>query len=174
MTLMGVGWRTWILDVLPMTRLKQRSIPWDPCFHDEAAALRVMERAAWPFGPECPHCKTRGRVSSVTGRGARVGLRFCLVCRKQFRVTIRTILDRSHIPAHKWLLACKLMIEGKISAHELHLVLGVTYKSAIRMRKLLISKLGELPRTDFEAALAKIMEAPTGDELFLMNDYLPI
>jgi hypothetical protein len=43
-----------------------------------------------------------------------------------------TICERSHIPIHKWLLAMHLLCSSKkgISSHQLHRMLGVTYKSA--------------------------------------------
>jgi transposase-like protein len=42
------------------------------------------------------------------------------------------VFERSHIPLHKWLLAIRLMASSKkgISAHQLHRILGITYKSA--------------------------------------------
>jgi hypothetical protein len=41
-------------------------------------------------------------------------------------------MERSHIPVHKWLLAIHLLSSSKkgMSAHQLHRMLGVTYKSA--------------------------------------------
>ena len=41
-------------------------------------------------------------------------------------------MERSHIPLHKWLFAMMLMSSSKkgVSAHQLHRMLGVTYKSA--------------------------------------------
>jgi hypothetical protein len=41
-------------------------------------------------------------------------------------------MERSHIPMHKWLLAFRLMNASKkgMSAHQLHRMLGVTYRSA--------------------------------------------
>jgi transposase-like protein len=43
-----------------------------------------------------------------------------------------TVCERSHIPLTKWLLAMHLMAASKkgMSAHQLHRMLGVTYKSA--------------------------------------------
>src|SRR5439155_19858434 len=56
----------------------------------------------------------------------------CAACRKQFTVTVGTIFEGSHIPLHKWLLAFYLLCSSKkgMSAHQLHRMLGVTYKSA--------------------------------------------
>jgi transposase-like protein len=56
----------------------------------------------------------------------------CRACRKQFRVTVGTIFEDSHIPLNKWLMAFHLLCSSKkgMSAHQLHRMLGVTYKSA--------------------------------------------
>ena len=53
-------------------------------------------------------------------------------CRQPFTVTMGTILEDSHIELHKWLLAFHLMAASKkgISSHQLHRMLGITYKSA--------------------------------------------
>jgi transposase-like protein len=56
----------------------------------------------------------------------------CRSCRKQFTVTVGTIFEGSHIGLHKWLLAFYLLCSSKkgMSAHQLHRMLGITYKSA--------------------------------------------
>ena len=53
-------------------------------------------------------------------------------CRKDFTVTTGTVMERSHIPLNKWLMAFYLMSASKkgISAHQLHRALDVDYKSA--------------------------------------------
>jgi hypothetical protein len=45
---------------------------------------------------------------------------------------MRTIFSDSHIPLNKWLMAFHLLCASKkgMSAHQLHRMLGVTYKSA--------------------------------------------
>jgi hypothetical protein len=47
-------------------------------------------------------------------------------------VTVGTVFERSHIPLTKWLLATQLLTSSKkgMSAHQLHRMLGVTYKTA--------------------------------------------
>jgi hypothetical protein len=42
------------------------------------------------------------------------------------------VFERSHVPLNKWLLAVQLMAAGKkgTSAHQMHRMLGVTYKTA--------------------------------------------
>src|SRR6266496_4221015 len=63
---------------------------------------------------------------------ATAGMFMCNGCRDKFTVRTGTVFERSHIPLHKWLLATHLMDASKkgVSAHQLHRMLGITYKSA--------------------------------------------
>ena len=72
-------------------------------------------------------------VTKVGGKSARPGVYKCNDCRKQFTVTVGTIFEDSKIPLNKWLLAFRLLSGGKkgISAHQLHRMLGVTYKTRV-------------------------------------------
>jgi transposase-like protein len=102
-------------------------------FHDEAAAFEHLEGVLWPHGPVCPHCGTiSGRHYDL--RKTRVGLRKCSSkeCRKQFTVRVHTVFESSHIPLNKMLQAVYLMAASKkgVSAHQLHRILEITYKSA--------------------------------------------
>ncbi|MHB8448382.1 MAG: IS1595 family transposase [Rudaea sp.] len=101
-------------------------------FHDEDAAREYLEAIRWPDGPVCPHCGCIGRASRLEGESHRKGLLFCGDCRKQFTVTVGTVFERSKIPLHKWVMASHLLCASKkaISAHQIHRMLGVTYKSA--------------------------------------------
>ena len=56
----------------------------------------------------------------------------CNDCRDKFTCRTGTCMERSHIPVHKWLLAIHLLSASKkgMSAHQLHRMLGITYKSA--------------------------------------------
>ena len=65
-------------------------------------------------------------------RPVRKGVYKCKACRKQFTVTVGTIFEDSHIPLNKWLMAINLLCSSKkgMSAHQLHRMLGLTYKSA--------------------------------------------
>lgn len=104
----------------------------DPIFHDEAEARRHMEAIRWPNGPFCPHCGSVDGITRLEGKSHRAGLHQCNACRGHFTVTNGTVMERSHIPLHKWVLAFHLMAASKkgISAHQLHRMLEVTYKSA--------------------------------------------
>ncbi len=104
----------------------------NPIFTDESAARAHLEALRWPDGPSCPHCGEAEQVTRMDGEAHRPGLLQCRSCRKQFSVTVGTLFERSHIPLHKWLLAFHLMASSKkgMSAHQMHRMLGITYKSA--------------------------------------------
>lgn len=104
-----------------------------PHFTDENKAREHLEGLRWPAGPVCPHCGSIG-AWKIDGKNSRPGLLKCAAygCYKQFTVTVGTVFERSRIPINKWLMAVHVMCASKkgISAHQLHLMLGLTYKSA--------------------------------------------
>lgn len=104
----------------------------NPAFTDETAAREWLEQIRWPEGAYCPHCGEAEKVAKLEGKSHRPGLYQCRSCRKQFTVTVGTLYERSHIPLHKWLYATYLLSTSKkgISTHQLHRMLGITYKSA--------------------------------------------
>jgi transposase-like protein len=104
----------------------------NPIFHDEEAARQHFETMRWPDGPYCPLCGTFDRVKAYGGKSMGSGWYHCGACRRKFTATMGTVCERSHIPLTKWLLAMHLMAASKkgMSAHQLHRMLGVTYKSA--------------------------------------------
>lgn len=99
---------------------------------DEEAAYAWVEARVWPEGPVCPHCAEKARVSKMQGKATRQGLYKCYACRKQFRVTMNTIFEKSHVPLYLWLQAFYLVAGSKkgISSNQLHRTLGVTLKTA--------------------------------------------
>lgn len=84
-------------------------------FHDEIAAVARLEAIVWPNGPVCPHCGNADpkRVYSIKGKTARLGLRTCAECRKQFTVKVGTVLEDSKVPLHKWFQAAHLLASSK-------------------------------------------------------------
>lgn len=103
-----------------------------PHFQDADKARAYLEALRWPRGPVCPHCGVEGEHYALKGAAHRPGLMKCKDCRKQFSVTVGTVFERSKIPLNKWLLAVHLMCSSKkaMSSHQIHRMLGVTYKSA--------------------------------------------
>jgi transposase-like protein len=102
----------------------------NPIFNDVHNARKWLEGHLWADGPVCSHC---GTVNNATALDTRPGLYQCneSACRKQFTVMTGTLFERSHIPLNKWLMAAFLICASKkgMSAHQLHRMLGISYKS---------------------------------------------
>src|SRR4029079_9138439 len=102
----------------------------EPHFQNDEAARAMLESILWPDGPVCAHCG----VVNHAYKTKRPGVFRCAekVCRKDFSVTMKTVMERSHIALHKWLQGFQLMCSSKkgVSAHQLHRTLNITYKSA--------------------------------------------
>lgn len=107
-------------------------------FSTEEKAIEYFETIRWADGVVCPHCGNNDqskfwKIKGNEEKKVRVGLRQCAECKKQFRVTVGTIFEDSHIPLNLWLVAWYLMCGAKkgISAKQMqrHLGLG-SYKSA--------------------------------------------
>ncbi|HEY0012193.1 MAG TPA: IS1595 family transposase [Allosphingosinicella sp.] len=106
-----------------------------PHFHDEAKAFEHLERVIWNGEPVCPHCGCTARVTKVKAnveKRIRLGLWRCGDCKKQFTVKVGTVFEHMRLPLNKALQAVYLITSSKkgISAHQLHRVLEITYKSA--------------------------------------------
>jgi transposase-like protein len=99
-------------------------------FHDEEAAYRKLESILWPHGARCPRCGGSERITKVSG--GRIGLWRCGPCKRQFRVTVRTVFESAHVRLPLWFQAMHLLCSSKkgMSSHQIHRVLGVTYKTA--------------------------------------------
>jgi transposase-like protein len=105
----------------------------NPIFHDEDKARQYLEAQRWPNGPFCPFCGQVDTVKALPAKGSMgKGWYHCKDCRKKFTVRVGTLYERSHVKLHKWLMATHLLCSSKkgMSAHQLHRMLGVTYKTA--------------------------------------------
>jgi transposase-like protein len=104
----------------------------DPLFTDENKAREHLEQIRWPDGPVCPHCGSVDKVYRLAGKSHRPGLIHCNNCDGSFTVTTGSVMESSHVPLNKWVLAFRLMASSKkgMSAHQLHRTIGVTYKTA--------------------------------------------
>ncbi len=118
----------------------------EPRFQNADKAREYLEALHWPHGPVCPHCGAGDDQKRLEGKAHRPGLVQCNSCRQQYTVTVGTVFERSKVPLNKWLLATHLMCASKkgMSAHQLHRMLGVTYKTAWfmahRIREAMIDK----------------------------------
>ena len=104
----------------------------DPIYTDEDAARAHIEAQRWPNGVVCPFCGGMEKVRTLGGASMGPGWYHCGDCREKFTVRVGTVLERSHVPLNKWVLAFRLLCGSKkgMSAHQLHRTLGVTYKTA--------------------------------------------
>ena len=130
--------------------------------NDEQAAYEHLANIRWPEGIRCIHCQGM-KVYTLKGAKSKRVLLKCSTCRKQFSATVGTIFQGSHIPLTKWFMAFQLMASSKkgMSAHQLHRMLDITYKSAWflahRIRHV-------MKQTPFSDKLGGIVEA---DETFI-------
>ena len=96
-------------------------------FPDAEAARLYIANRRWPRGTVCPACGEAVRVATRRG-----GFYRCNACRLDFTVRTGTILERSHVPLHKWLHAMYLLVTARksISSVQLAKEIGITQKSA--------------------------------------------
>jgi transposase-like protein len=110
--------------------MAKKSLFAEPHFQNDEAARVMLESILWPDGPVCPHCG----VVNHSYKTKRPGVFRCAekLCRKDFSVTMKTVMERSHIALHKWLQAFHLMTSSKkgVSAHQLHRTLNIGYEAA--------------------------------------------
>lgn len=133
----------------------------NPIFSDLDKARAHFESIRWPDGPYCPFCGQFDRVKVLGGASMGPGWYHCMDCRKKFTAAVGTIYERSHIPMTKWMLATHLMCASKkgISAHQLHRMLGLPYKTAWFMAHRIREGMRELSPTDPVGGEGKTVEA---------------
>jgi transposase-like protein len=98
----------------------------------EDQAREYFEQRRWPNGPGCVHCGSVN-VYRLQGKSTRPGLLECRDCRKQFTVTVGTVMEDSHLPLSTWAKAFHLLVSSKkgFSALQLQRNLGLgSYRTA--------------------------------------------
>ncbi len=137
-------------------------------FVDEDSARETIEKILWPNGAVCPHCHNtiayKLTPNPKSTRPVRKGVYKCSKCRKQFTVTVGTVFSDSHIPLGKWLMAIHLLCSSKkgMSAHQLHRLLGINYRSAWFMAHRIRHAMG--PKSQWQKKLSGIVEV---DETYI-------
>ena len=98
-------------------------------FHDEEAARAWFEAARWNGEPVCPFCGSLKHYATKKAGRYRCGEK---ECRKDFTVTTKTVMERSHAKLTQWAMAFWLAASSKkgFSAHQLHRALGCQYNTA--------------------------------------------
>ena len=141
----------------------------NPIFQDEDRARAYLEAQRWPDGVICPFCGQIGAAKTLPATGALgAGWHHCGDCRKKFTVRVGTLYERSHVPIYKWLYATHLLCTSKkgISSHQLHRMLGVTYKTAWFMAHRIREGMKPTPSAAPIGGEGKIVEA---DETYLLK-----
>jgi transposase-like protein len=102
-------------------------------FHDEDKAREYFEAQRWPDGnPFCVHCGSTN-VHRLEGKSQRPGLIQCNDCLLSFTVTTKSVMESSHVPLTKWVLAFHKMAASKkgISAKQMQRELNLgSYRTA--------------------------------------------
>lgn len=104
--------------------------------YDDDVARQYLERLRWPHFRECSRCDcVSGYATGRVGRYRCENPR----CRKDFTVMTGTILEGSHLPPLKWLIAFWIIAGNGASAHQLADELGVPYKTAWHTRRRILA-----------------------------------
>jgi transposase-like protein len=96
-------------------------------FPNAEAARLYLESRLWPDGVRCPICGLGERITTRKG-----GYYRCNQCDEDFTVRTGTVMERSHIPLHKWLYAMYLLVTARkgVSSLQLSKEIGITQKAA--------------------------------------------
>lgn len=121
-------------------------------FPDNDACLEYLKAKFYADGTECPKCGKASKFHKITGRTAYS----CQYCGHQVYPTAGTIFHKSTVSLQFWFYGIYLMSSTRcgISAKQLEREIGVTYKTAHRMFKLirtLLSQDDELLTGEVEA-----------------------
>jgi transposase-like protein len=132
----------------------------------EEQARKILEDIRWPNGIECPHCKSKNIVRLI-GKSEKIrdGLLRCKDCRKQFTVTIGTIMERSHITLRQWFQAFYSMCSHKKGVSSLQLMrnLGLhSYRSAWHLTHRIRSAMKEDPLASLLKGVIEVDETYIG------------
>jgi transposase-like protein len=147
-----------------------------PQFEDAETARRYIEDQAWPDGPICAHCGKQERVGALKGRQ---GIYWCGDCRTQFSVTVKTVFHRTHVPLHKWLQVTAVLEKTPAIVREIAEAVGVAYKTAWKMRRIIRPDIKYGNVTGPRSALcypfisATAAKRPDHELLLMINDAVP-
>jgi transposase-like protein len=140
-------------------------------FQDETKAREWLEGHLWRDGRVCGYCGTVGHSTPIEGRDSYYQCN-SKGCRKQFTVRVGTVFERSHIALNKWLMAAFLLCASKkgMSAHQMHRMIGVSYKSTWFMMHRLREAMTNYGPFDPMGGFGKVVEA---DETYIGRNSQP-
>jgi transposase len=102
-------------------------------FSSDDICLAEIKRLRFPGGINCNNCKKVTKHYKLSKRPIYI----CKICRKQVSPLVNTLFEKTSTPLRLWFYALFLMThtKAKISIKTLQRELGVTYKTAWRMYK---------------------------------------
>ncbi|MFO1516056.1 MAG: IS1595 family transposase [Lysobacterales bacterium] len=129
----------------------------------EAKCRRALYRARWPQGFRCPACGDRRRCTFQ-----REGQTYyqCRVCRHQTTLLAGTLFEATKLPLTTWFLALHLLTASKtnVAALELKRHLGVTYRTAWRLKHKIMQAMTQREESRRLKGLVQIDDAYLGGE----------
>lgn len=131
---------------------------------NEEQAREYIEKIIWKKGAVCTHCGCK-KVYKNKGKSARNGLYDCSGCKKQFSVTIGTIMHGSHIKLRQWAMAFHLLCSSKkgMSSLQLQRNLGLgSYRTALFMTHRIRLAMSEQPVKDMLKGTVEVDESYFG------------
>ncbi len=108
-------------------------------FPDDKACLEWLKNYRWPDGIFCETCQKVTKHHLLKNNRS-YG---CQYCGNQVYPTANTMFHKSATPLKKWFLVIYLMVEsdGNHPIRELGYKLNLSYRTAWRMKKLIVTRL---------------------------------
>jgi len=130
--------------------------------HQEQCEAAV-EAARWPGGFQCPGCGSHRHCCYRRG-GSKIFQ--CSHCRKQTTLTQETIFHSTKLPLTAWFQCMYLLTQNKtnLSALELKRFIGVSYRSAWRMKHKLMQVMFEREQSTKLSERVELDDAYLGGE----------
>ena len=134
-------------------------------YGQEQQCESVLEFARWPDGFICPKCGSNHY--GTYRRGKRVKVFQCKACRSQTTLTEKTIFHSSKLPLTTWFQAMYFQTQNKnnISMLEFSRLIGVSYRSAWRVKHKLMEVMFEREQNTILSGRIEIDDAYLGGEL---------
>lgn len=131
-------------------------------FPNDDACLEHLFNVRFGQGHECPKCEREAKWYRLTNEQAYS----CQWCGHHIHPMVGSIFEKSRTPLQLWFYAIFLFTTSKhgVSGKELERQLGVTYKTAWRMAKLIREHMAEV---DGDAPLGGAGEVVEVDETFV-------
>lgn len=132
-------------------------------FGSEAKCRRALFRSRWPKGFRCPICQRRAH--SRYRREGQV-IYQCSACRHQTTLLSGTLFEATKLPLMTWFLAIYLLTSSKtnLSALQLKRHLGVSYRTAWRLKHKVMQAMTERENTRKLKGFVQIDDAYLGGE----------